>query len=317
MSNLCSGLFTQPIVNDPYSMKDMPPLQWLRTFEASARHLSFTAAATELNVTQSAVSQQIKLLENYLGQSLFVRRARSLQLTNSARLYLPDVQTAISQLRKSTELHFGKADSKTLTIRSNWAFSVFWLSPRLGDFLKQHPGLSVNIIPALWEADYHDKSDVVQIRFGKPAPDEDCILLTQQIYHYPVCSPELASNINSLEDLEQAVKIDVMGFSGQWEDFLRKNFLCENNMHQKPNHSSSSYISTPTFILAVEMARSSLGVALTHDLIVQNLINSGQLTKVGNVQIPIAENYYLIHDKQHASPIEKEFCDWLIEAISA
>lgn len=305
-------------------MKDLPPLQWLRAFEASARHLSFTAAATELNVTQSAISQQIKLLENYLGRSLFVRRARSLQLTNSAQLYLPDVQAAISQLRKSTELHFGKADSKTLTIRSNWAFSVFWLSPRLGDFLKQHPGLSINIIPALWEAEYHDKSDSVQIRFGKPAPDEDCTLLTQQIYHYPVCSPELASNINSQEDLEQAAKIGVMGFSGQWEDFLREISLPTNSRtisgvnkeDQKPKLDSSSYLSTPTFILAMEMARNSLGVALTHDLIAENLINSGHLIKIGNVQIPVEENYYLTHVEASPTSIEKEFCDWLIKTIA-
>ena len=296
-------------------MKDLPPLQWLRAFEASARHLSFTAAATELNVTQSAISQQIKLLENYLGKGLFVRRARSLQLTNSARLYLPDIQGAISQLRKSTELHFGKTDSKTLTIRSNWAFSVFWLSPRLGDFLEQHPGLSVNIIPALWEAEYHDKSDFVQIRFGKPTPDEDCTLLTQQIYHYPVCSPELAANIKSTEDLEQAVKIEVMGLSGQWDDFLQENVHRKNSVQQKSNHSANSLISTPTFILALEMARNSLGVALTHDLIAQNLINSGQLVRVGNVQIPIEESYYLTHVESRSSNIEKQFCDWLIQNI--
>ena len=293
-------------------MKDLPPLQWLRAFEASARHLSFTAAATELNVTQSAISQQIKLLENYLGQTLFVRRPRSLQLTDLALSYLPDIQTALSQLRKSTEFHFGKVDTQALTIRTNWAFSVFWLSPRLGEFLKQHPGLSVNIIPALWESDYHDKSGYVQIRFGNTTADNNQVILTQQLYHYPVCSPELAESINSVEDLAQASKIDVMGLSGQWESF----FL-HNDYHSKTENCSNANLSSPTFILALEMARNGLGVALSHDLIMQEYIDSGQLKRVGADQIPISENYYLIHDQQHSSSIEKDFCDWLIKTISA
>lgn len=299
------------ITIDHNTTKDLPPLQWLRAFEASARHLSFTAAATELHVTQSAISQQIKLLENFLGQPLFVRRPRSLQLTDSALSYLPDIQTALSQLRKSTEFHFGKVDTQALTIRTNWAFSVFWLSPRLGDFLKQHPGLSVNIIPALWEADYHGKSDHVQIRFGNTSSDNNRILLTQQLYHYPVCSPTLAASINNTEDLAQASKIDVMGLSGQWEAF----FL-HNDYTLKTAHCSSANISSPTFILALEMARNGLGVALSHDLIMQEFLNTGQLIRVGHDKIPIAENYYLIHDQQHSSPIEKEFCDWLIKAMS-
>ena len=117
--------------------KRLPPLNWLRAFESASRHLSFTDAARELHMTQSAVSQQIKALENYLGRTFFIRKARSLELTEAALAYLPSVDAAFKLLYQGTQGLLGVDHDQLLEVRANLAFTVFWLTPRLGRFVSQ------------------------------------------------------------------------------------------------------------------------------------------------------------------------------------
>jgi LysR family glycine cleavage system transcriptional activator len=292
-------------------MKDLPPLQWLRAFEAAARHLSFTHAAAELNVTQSAISQQIKLLENHLGNALFERRARSLQLTDSGYLYLPDIQTALELLRKSTQRHFQGTDSHSITIRSNWAFSVLWLSSRLGEFLDAYPGLSVNIIPALWETEYRDKPGSIQIHFASGPVTPEKHMLTHGLECFPVCSPRMAEKMTRLEDLLEHPVIQSTGILKQWDDYFEHCGLA-----QAARQSTQRQHATPAFVLALGMAQNSLGLALSHDLLVRDLLDSGQLVKPFEQAMPIEENYYLSYEPNNLSQAEQRFCDWLQDRFS-
>ncbi len=113
--------------------KLLPPLGWLRTFEAAARHLSFTGAARDLNMTQSAVSQQIKALEGHLGQPLFLRRHRALELTEAGITYLPVVRDAFRTLVRGTQAVTG-AQQNAVQVQCNITFAVNWLAPRLPRF---------------------------------------------------------------------------------------------------------------------------------------------------------------------------------------
>jgi LysR family glycine cleavage system transcriptional activator len=119
-------------------------LNWLRSFEAAARRLSFTAAGEELHVTQSAVSQQVRNLESMLGQPLFLRGPRSLQLTEAGRRYLPTVENAFELLSQGTGEFLAPREDNLLDIRANFAFTLYWLTPRLEDFLARHPGLRIS-----------------------------------------------------------------------------------------------------------------------------------------------------------------------------
>lgn len=289
-------------------MKDLPPLQWLRAFEAAARHLSFTHAAAELNVTQSAISQQIKLLENHLGSALFERRARSLQLTDSGYLYLPDIQTALVLLRKSTGTHFHSSEQYSITVRCNWAFSVLWLSSRIGKFLDANPDYSINIIPALWETEYREKPDSIQIHFAQGPKTPDKIMLTQGVDCFAVCSPQLAEKMTGIEDLLKHPTIQSTGILKQWDDYFEH---C--GLTQKPLPSPQRQHATPAFVLALEMAKNGLGLVLSHDLLVRDLLDSGQLVKPFENTMPIEENYYLQYEASHLSLAEQHFCDWLQE----
>lgn len=290
-------------------MKQLPPLQWLRVFEAAARHLSFTHAATELHITQSAVSQQIKLLENHLGHNLFIRRARSLQLTDSGFLYLPDIQSALAILQQSTRAHFGQPDKESITVHCKWAFSVGWLSSHIQQFLNLYPTLSINIIPTLWESDYRQKSDTIEIHFGMGYTVENKVLLTQGLCCYPVCSPTLAKKLKHLEDLLDYPQINIIGTMNQWNDFYTHYGIEKVSSNKQQKHS------TPSYMLALEMAQHNIGIALAHDVIANNLLSSGRLVKPFDKVMPIEENYYLVYQEDKLSSTERNFCDWLINAF--
>ena len=149
-------------------MTNLPPLTWFRAFEAAARHLSFTQAARELHLTQSAVSQHVRSLEFALGMTLFVRRTRALQLTEGGSNYLPVVQEAFAILAAGTRVLAGHR-GRQLRVRSNLAFSTFWLAPRLGPLLQAHPWLPLNLTTPIWDPLHVEGVLEVEIRFGRPA----------------------------------------------------------------------------------------------------------------------------------------------------
>ncbi len=289
-------------------MKDLPPLQWLRVFESSARHLSFTQAADELNVTQSAVSQQIKLLENFVGESLFIRGARSLQLTNAGSTYLPDIQAALQILRQSTRSNFVMSDSDRITVRSNWSFSVLWLTPRIESFMRKHPGISLNIVPAIWETDYSNRSDDIEIRFGTLSGNDNEYLLSQQMFCFPLCSPQLAKQIKKPEDFFRFGRINSLGATTPWEKIYQ---LCG---IAAPENLQQSELTTHGYMLAVEMARSKLGIMLGLSFISDSLISCGELVRLFDVELAVPETYYLTTDRNRLSDNEKRFFDWLLES---
>ena len=288
-------------------MKDLPPLQWLRVCESSARHLSFTQAAEELNITQSAVSQQIKLLENFVGESLFIRGARSLQLTHAGSSYLPDIQSALQILRQSTRSNFVRSDQHRITVRSNWSFSVLWLTPRIESFMQAHPGLSLNIVPAIWETDYGNKSDDIEIRFGTRSGSENEYLLSEQMSCFPLCSPELAQQVNGPEDFFRFGRINSFGATTPWDKIYQ---LCGIT---PPDHLQQSELSTHGYMLAVEMARCKLGIMLGLSFISDSLIARGDLVRLFDFELEIPETYYLKADRSRLSDNENRFCDWLMK----
>ena len=105
---------------------ELPPLSWLRAFEAAARHLSFTLAAREIHVTQSAVSQHVRNLEDYLGCQLFIRKTRAIELTEAGENYLPIVGSAFQTIAAGTRSMIRSDPDKNLSVHCNLAFATFW-----------------------------------------------------------------------------------------------------------------------------------------------------------------------------------------------
>jgi LysR family glycine cleavage system transcriptional activator len=128
------------------SLAAIPPLNWLRAYEVAARHLSCTAAASELHLTQSAVSQHIRSLENFLGKPLVDRRPCALCLTKDATNYLPAVREAFRVLKVRTSAFPGTRSSSSVTLQCSMGFTTFRLLPRRGALLEAHPWIRLNLV---------------------------------------------------------------------------------------------------------------------------------------------------------------------------
>ena len=285
----------------------LPPLNWLRAFEAAARTLSFTAAAQELNMTQPAVSQQVKALENHLGRALFVRRTRSLQLTEAGRIYLPSVQEAFATLGKGTRMLIGGDRGKVLTIHCNLAFSVLWLTPRLEDLYRRHPWLVLNVVTMVWDPKSFAPAADVEIRYGSATDDPPGATRLGEDRCYAVASPDLDV---SEANWSRCPLFDCAGVESNWEYWLagRRATL--------PRGRTVNLATT--YSVSIMAAVNRAGLALAHDTLARALLGSGQLVKPFDTERPLLEAYFLIPAAAHnETPASRAFEAWVLEQFQS
>lgn len=277
----------------------LPPLGWLRAFEAAARHLSFTGAAQELNMTQSAVSQQIKSLEGYLGRPLFHRRPRVLELTESGITYLPVVRDAFRTLVRGTRAVTGD-DHNVVQVQCTLTFCVTWLAPRLPRFRTAHPEVQLNLLTEIWEPREMAAGADVEIRYSlRPADSVRAELLLQNHY-YPVCAPGYAV---TLEDLAQHPLYDCSNLLCNWRSWMEDQGLHWDNP-------PVTYANTYTVALAAAAAGG--GLALGHDAVVQGYLEAGRLHAPFAHRAPMQEAYYLLLSPQAEQiPGAVAFANWV------
>jgi DNA-binding transcriptional LysR family regulator len=172
------------------SQRSLPPLEFLRGFEAAARHLSFTKAAAELFLTQSAVSRQIQALEEFAGVALFERRHKALVLTPAGEAYLRTVAQALDLVRDATRRLKEERSGHVLTVTTTVSFAALWLVPRLSRFRKDHPQVDVRIAATFEVVDLEREGIDIAIRDCplSKAPPGAIFLVGEQLM--PVCSPE-------------------------------------------------------------------------------------------------------------------------------
>src|SRR6266436_8212994 len=199
----------------------LPSLNGLRAFEAAARHLSFTQAASELNVTQTAISHQIRRLEEELGIRLFVRKNRALSLTPEAREYLPGIRAAFNDLRLATDRLLRKGDDNVLTISTLASLAAKWLLPRLSAFQEAHPDIDVRITTSTGLIDFRGGDVDAAIRYGRgnwPGLRAEWLMADQL---FPVCSPTLLTGDKPLRRPEDLADQVLLHTSGGTEDDWR------------------------------------------------------------------------------------------------
>lgn len=171
----------------------LPPLRAVHCFEVVARNLSFSLAAEELNVTQSAVSHQIRLLEDYLGESLFIRQGRKLSLSDSGARYLEDISPAISSIAMASQkVREGDKGSIRLAIYSSLA--VKWLIPRLADFKRLYPEIDLTLNMVAGDPEQTDSVGDCFITVQRPKRNYMAVKLYAETL-YPVCSHKIWKEI--------------------------------------------------------------------------------------------------------------------------
>lgn len=283
-------------------------LNWLKTFEAVGRHLSFSQAAQELNMSQSAVSQQIKLLENKLGRRLFERQTRAIQLTVAGRAYLGVVREGLRHIEQGLNSIFDSEAQGTLELSVNNTFAQFWLAPRLERFAKLYPHITVRIFGMNWEAEAPPSSAELEIRYGSgnwPSYQAKC-LLSREIR--PYCSLTLANRLRDTGNLLELPLIDVLGTPNGWKDWLTR--------HLPEAAESGQHFYVDSYTIAASLAIENVGVCLLNDELVQGSYLHKFLMSPFREGMECQASYFLI--KLHEKPLSgvaQAFHDWLLKEL--
>ena len=287
--------------------KKLPPLNWLRAFEASARHLNFTQAAAELNMTQAAISQQIKGLENQLGMALFKRLPRGLELTEAGQGFMPVVQESIERLAVATDELFGQGRNRLLNVRVNLVFFTTWLAPRLGRFRALHPEVGLRISSNIW-VDEREKEADMEVRYGTGVWRGFTASRLTWDELIPVCSPQLDNGLpppRTPEELENHTLLHVIGYKEGWGHWLNKT--------GHPEIDSPQSFQLDTLITALEMASLGQGIALGRTSLVARKLASGELIAPMAESVPTEEAFYLVTpDTSYHHPHAEVFRQWLL-----
>ncbi|WHH49711.1 transcriptional regulator GcvA [Pseudomonas sp. Ap32] len=292
--------------------KRLPPLNWLRAFEVSARLLNFTHAAEELNLTQAAISQQVKALEAQLGVALFKRLPRGLELTEVGKSYFPVVRESVERLAASTDEIFGQGHRSALIIRSSLVFFTHWIAPRLPRFRARHPEVSIRVASNIWVDETEYDADL-EIRYGQGRwPGMKVERLTWDTL-VPVCSPALISGERPLQyphDLAKHPLLHVLGYEEGWGYWLKKN--------NAENVDSSQGMQFDTLISALTIAELGQGVALARSSLVRHLLEEGRLVAPLGCNVPTKEAFYLAYSAHSmVNPDAAAFAQWLCEEAQA
>ncbi len=290
----------------------LPSLNGLRAFEAAARHLSFTLAASELNVTQTAISHQIRRLEQELGVRLFIRQNRALALTPEARDYLPGVRAAFNDLRLATDRLLRKDDGHTLTVSTLASFAAKWLLPRLSTFQEANPGIDVRITTSTSLVDFQRDQVDAAIRYGRgqwPGVRADWLMADEV---FPVCSPALLKGARPLrcpEDLRDHVLLHTGNAnSDDWRLWLTAAGL-PTDISKQPG------VTFDMIFMTVQAAIDGVGVAMGRTSYVQDDIAKGRLVVPFKIALPADAGFYLVSPQARAdSPRLSAFRQWLVAA---
>ena len=236
----------------------LPSLNGLRAFEAAARHLSFTDAATELNVTQTAVSHQIRRLEEQLGIRLFLRQNRALALTREAQAYLPAVRAAFDDLRRATARLVRPERDCVLVVSTMASLAAKWLVTRVAAFQDSHPGIEVRFTTSSHLVDFQREEVDLAVRYGRgswPGVRAQW-LMAEDIF--PVCSPALLNGAKPLrrpEDLAHHTLLHTTVLREDWQLWLTAAGLPVSLALRRG-------LSFDLSLMALQAAMDGLGVAL-------------------------------------------------------
>jgi LysR family glycine cleavage system transcriptional activator len=294
-------------------MAPLPSLNGLRAFEAAARHLSFTRAAAELHVTQTAISHQIRRLEEQLGLRLFLRRNRALLLTREAEGYLPAVRAAFDELRRATERLQRPGRDGMLTVSTTPSLAAKWLLPRVAAFQDAHPGIEVRISASIHLVDFRREEVDLAIRYGRgrwPGLTARW-LLAEDIF--PVCSPKLREGKRPLlrpEDLAHHTLLHASVSREDWQLWLTAAELPTAIATRRGLNFDQSF-------MAIEAAIEGLGVALGRTPFVEADIAAGRLVVPFDVKLPAEAGFYIVVPEANATvPKIALFRDWLIASVT-
>ena len=290
----------------------LPSLSALRAFEAAARHGSFRAAADELNVTHSAISHQVKALEDHLNVPLFSRGGRAVRLTEEGRILFPILRESFDNIVAGTDMLRRRQSAGPLTIQVYVTLAVRWLLPRLHAFSQAQPDVQVALATSYTDWDFARGEVDAGILFVETKhADLDYTLLGKGRL-FPVCAPALLKSgppLRTPEDLRHHRLLDVYPAKHDWPDWLRAAGV----ESLAPNVSGARFDS---YLLALEEAASGSGVSLALEAFVADDLKRGRLVMPFDLKVECRRPWYFVCPKERRNePRVAKFRDWLLGCI--
>jgi LysR family transcriptional regulator, glycine cleavage system transcriptional activator len=291
----------------------LPALDLLVGFEAAARHLSFTKAGEELFLTQSAVSRQIKELEEQLGVELFQRRHRALALTEAGKSFYASAAQVLTTMRAATDRLRAQAGKKGLSVTTTNSFAALWLIPRLAGFTRTHPGIDVRIMADTRVQDLDRDGLDLAIRHGPAslAGSNAVRLMGERVF--PVCSPKLLKDkskpLREPHDLRYHCLLQYDDPDGRhpwlhWKTWLEVERLADLR--------AAGTLSFSGYEQIIPAALAGHGVALGRSPLVKDLVASGELLAPFKSSADPARAYYaVVSQNAEGRPEVSEFVAWL------
>lgn len=294
-------------------MNRLPPLKSLQAFEAAGRHLSFTEAARELNVTPGAISQQMRMLEEFLEVRLFKRMNRAIVLTDAGQLFLPLISKGFEHFGEAIALLRDKRSDGPLTITAAASFISHWLIPRLGSFKARYPEIDVRIDTSNRLVDFMHEDIDLGIRFGDGEyPQLDTVFL----FSYelvPVCAPELMQRGNGLREISDLNEHTLLHSDygtldaafPDWEMWLK----VVDEVDVDSSHGIYFNQADQLFQAAID----GQGVALLANVMVERAIDEGKLVQPFSTRLPVKMSYHLVTSPAKARIAKvRAFREWIL-----
>lgn len=301
----------------------LPPLKALPVFETVARLNSFSLAAAELNVSQSAISHQIRALEDYLGESLFQRQGRYLTLTQEGKHYLDVISSSLSHIARASNKIRGEEDTK-IRIAVYSSFAVGWLIPRLSDLQHKHPNLDITITMTHGTPELSDKTADCFITTDQEKRGFESTLLYEETL-FPVCShgfyEQMKNTLNvTSEELCKQLKetpeilndFPLITSNGIYSTYTEdwRNWFAEHNLIISAN---TKFHKFSHLLLAYEAAKHSLGIALVNDYMFSDKDTNTTLVRIPTYHIDTHEHFFFSYKRSRRNETAiKDIKQWIL-----
>ncbi|GAB5379839.1 MAG: transcriptional regulator GcvA [Aliiglaciecola sp.] len=288
----------------------LPPLNALRAFEAAARHLSFTKAADELFVTQAAVSHQIKSLEDFLSIKLFLRKNRSLLLTEQGQSYYLELKELFEQLHGATERLLASGEKGAITVAMPPSFAIQWLVPRINQFSQIHPEIDVRIKAVDFDDGFLEDDVDVAIYYGRGKWSGLQADKLHTEFLTPVCSPMLFTGNKPLDKLDDLKHHRLLHDSTResWKSWIRYFHVPGVNVEQGPIFSHT--------MMVLQAAALGQGIALANSVLARPELASGRLVCPFEERLVSKNSFYLVcHQSQAELGKIATFRHWLLAQV--
>nr|WP_239032887.1 LysR family transcriptional regulator [Pseudoalteromonas luteoviolacea] len=281
----------------------------MQAFEATARHLSFSLAAQELCVSQSAISHQIKSLEVFLDKKLFTRSNNKISLTGDGDIFFSVIRECFKRMQTVTD-HLILEKNVKLKVIAQTAIAVEWMAPRIPEFNELHPDISIDF-SMTGEAEVTDPLEYDVLVGAWPAPPNFITKQIREEYWFPVCAPEIYKQLD-LEKPQSLLDFPLIS-SENGQDWL---IWIQQQKLDIPSNLTIQHVSHG--LLAAKIAQGKGGIAMSSDFIINNSIKQGQLIALDNLSFHLPWGDFFIHFSagSHYRDQIKTFVEWLIEGCN-